>query len=84
MKRIEAKTLQKKYGMEIMRNPITSEAWGLYISTDRCIPELDALSKQDIYPCAMEVCYNHPEDGALYRLACPTSWFDLYGWADEK
>ena len=83
MKRSEAKALQEKYGMEILRHPVTSEAWGLGIETDVCIPELDRLVRTDIWPCVMTASYMTPEDGAIYRLDCPTSWFDLWGWADE-
>lgn len=83
MKRNEAKALQKKYGMEILRNPITSEAWGLRIDADNYIPELDDLAKADISPCALEPDYSFAPEYVIYKLVCPKSWFDLWGWADE-
>lgn len=51
MKRAEAKALAKKYGMRILRAPVTGEAWALYLETPECIDELDDLANQDILPC---------------------------------
>ena len=82
MTRNEAKELQSKYGMEILRNPITGEAWGLYLVSASCIKELGDLANADILPCAMEACYHTP-DYITYTLACPKKWFDRCGWADE-
>lgn len=85
MKRAEAKALAKKYGMRILRAPVTGEAWALYLETPECIEELDALANQDILPCAMEANYWGHDVGLpiAYKLVCPTNWFDLFGWADE-
>lgn len=84
MTRDIAKDLQRKYNMEITRNPVTSEAWALTVNSDDLIPELDDLADgaPDIaLPCAMtRVLYG---DTYRYQLACPMSWFDLWGWADE-
>lgn len=82
MTRSDAKTLQAKYGMEILRDPITSEAWALYLNAGRRIPELDSLVEKDVLPCSMDAVIG---DGfAVYKLVCPTPWFDLWGWADER
>lgn len=80
MKRTEAKALQTKYSMEILRNPITSEAWALGLASATPIPELDDLADADLSPCIMQAEYT---DRAYYKLVCPTNWFDLWGWADE-
>lgn len=82
MKRSEAKELQKKYGLEIMRNPVTGEAWGLRIDASEYIPELDDLAKADIAPCAMKPDYSLAPESVIYELVCPKNWFDLWGWAD--
>lgn len=84
MKRAEAKALANKYGMRILREPITHEAWGLYLEAPECIEELDSLANQDIFPCILEADYGCQDVGLVtYKLVCPTSWFDLWGWADE-
>lgn len=84
MTRDTAKELQRKYNMEITRHPVTSEAWALTVDSEDLIPELDDLADgaPDIaLPCAMtRALYG---DTYRYQLACPTSWFDLWGWADE-
>lgn len=82
MTRNEAKKIQSKYGMEILRHPVTGEAWGLHKVSNHCIKELDDLTNAGILPCAMEVCYHAP-DYITYTLACPVKWFDRCGWADE-
>lgn len=81
MKRSEAKELAAKYGMEIMRDPITSLAHGLYVFSDDLIPELDAyankIERDNVY--CKRTCLD-PRCPYLYRLECPTAWFDLWGW----
>lgn len=84
MKRAEAKALANKYGMRILREPITKEAWGLYLESQECIEELDAMAHQEIDPCFLEADYGCQDVGVVrYTLICPTSWFDLWGWVDE-
>ena len=79
MTKLEAQNLQKTYGMEILRDPITREAWGLYLDADAAVPELEALAAADLgQDIAMEA--NH-YGYIRYRLALPTDWFDLGGWA---
>ena len=83
MKRIEAKTLAAKYGMEIMRAPITNLAHGLYVSSESLIPELDAYAdSREIHNVSCERLNNGVS--YLYRLECPTSWFDLWGWTGSE
>jgi hypothetical protein len=81
MTRARAKELQKKYGMEIMRHYITRQGFGLYVQSENRIPELDELAADRTTP----ILANHVEEPYLttYELYCPTSWFDLWGWADE-
>lgn len=83
MKKSEAQALQQEYGMDILRHPITNEAWALYLETSHPIQALDDLVHQDIWPCVMEPNYSLQEvDQITYTLICPTSWFDLWGWRD--
>lgn len=83
MTKAEAKALQQEHGMEILRHPITGEAWALYLETTHPIQALDDLSHQDISPCVMEPNYTLQEENHVtYKLICPTSWFDLWGWKD--
>ena len=87
MKKNELKAIAEKYGMEIMRNPITREAWGLKLETAENIPELDALAGD---PWHFEQVAVTKEYGVfyevngthLYTVYCPTDWFDLWGWVD--
>ena len=90
MTKNEAQAIAKTNGMEIMRHPITNEAWGYMLSPNKCSEALDALynafcsDPKGFLPCAMEVSYygtdsNGNDLGALYRLICPETWFDLTG-----
>lgn len=80
MTKLEAQNLQKTYGMEILRDPITREAWGLYLDADVAVPELEALAGTDLgQHIAMEAKLHGYDQGVLYRLALPTDWFDLGG-----
>ena len=82
MTKLEAQNLQRTYGMEILRNPITREAWGLYVDADAAIPELETLAATNLgQHIAMEAKRHGYDQGVLYRLALPTDWFDLGGWA---
>ena len=79
MKKVEAMNLAKKYSMEILRHPVTGEAWGVQCESKELIPELDKLHDKSCLPCAVTrelFC----EDTYVYTLVCPTKWFDLYGW----
>lgn len=82
MTRARAKELQKKHGMEIMRDEITRQGFGLYVATENRIPELDALARDRSTP--MLVDYSGEQFCVMYSLYCPESWFDLWGWADEE
>lgn len=81
MTRARAKELQKKYGMEIMRDEITRQGLGLYVATENRIQELDALARDR--SAAMVADYSGEPVHTTYSLYCPKSWFDLWGWADE-
>lgn len=83
MDKATAKRLAEKYSMEILRNPITSEAWGVIVETDELIPELDKY--------ADAACKNYMGNNTAivertyagtytYKIICPTRWFDLWGW----
>lgn len=83
MTRSQAKEMAKKYGMEILREPITNLGYGLYMRSADLIPELDAFA-ENVSANAATACLRTC-DGVdyLYRIYCPESWFDLWGWADE-
>lgn len=78
--------LAEKYGMEILREPITREAWGVYIDSGANIPELDKLQEEmdqrDRIPASNEAVMTteYIANTVRYKIICPTSWFDLYDW----
>ena len=78
MTKYYAKNLCEKYGMEILREPVTQEAWALYLKSNKAIPELDELwlAKE---PTGMEVQVT-PDGTICYCLRCPKQWFDLWGF----
>lgn len=79
MTKREAMAIQKKYGMEIIRNPITDQAWAIYLESPAPIQELDDLATQDLLSCAMVADYSAQEIKTTYKLACPAAWFNLWG-----
>lgn len=84
MNKHTAKTLAEKYGMTILRHPITDEAWGVIVETDELIPELDKYADTALEnymgnnTAIVERTYNGPS--YTYKIICPTRWFDLWGW----
>jgi len=84
MTRNEVKAAQSKYNGRILRNPVTSEAWGVMIESAELIPELDKYADHatdDVLPCGVERMLI--ADEYRYTILCPVTWFDLGGWADE-
>lgn len=83
MKKKELRALAERYGMEILRNPVTSEAFGVMVDSEDLIPELDALaeSRKPLTPCAAT---RELVAGTTYRYKIVTTpaWFDLWGWAE--
>ena len=83
MNKTTAKAFAEKYGMTILRHPITDEAWAVYVESDKLIPELDAYAdapadnwmgdNSAIVVRTYDVTYT-------YKIVCPTRWFDLWGW----
>lgn len=88
MTKIEVKAIADKYNMTILRNPVTSEAHGVYCDTENDIPELDAISNTVDWhnPAPGQVAVERQAFGPVYRytIHCPTSWFDLWGWREKK
>lgn len=80
MTKATVKSLATKYGMEILRNPITSEAWGVTVESDELIPELDEYA--DAILENEHTAVERVNLGGTYRytITCPTNWFDLWGW----
>lgn len=78
--------IAEKFGMDFIRDAITREGCGLYLESDRCIPELDKLAKEStqsngLAPCWMEAEYTGGGCPVTYRLYVPARWLDLWGWA---
>ena len=82
MNKEELKAIAEKHGFEIVRNPITSEAWGLKLETAEDIPELDALNNQltSVTVTKEYGAYEAVNGTHLYTVFCPANWFDLWGW----
>ena len=85
MTKPELIALADRYGMSILRDPITREAWGLMLETDQDIPELDALAADIWGECCVAVTKEYGTYAAahgthLYKVICPVEWFDLWGW----
>lgn len=80
MTKATVKSLAEKHGMEILRNPITDEAWGVTVESDALIPELDAYA--DAIRENEHTAVERVNLGGTYRytITCPTNWFDLWGW----
>lgn len=85
MTKEEMKAIADKHGFEILRHPVTNEAWGLRLETAEDIPELDAIS-EDVWSVETVVVKkeygaHHEANGAhVYTVACPDNWFYLWGW----
>lgn len=84
MKKSEVKAICEKYGMEILRNPITREGWGLRLETKEDIQELDAhLNDKEFTGVVVQKEFFGVKHSAhIYTVTCPTQWFDLWGWRD--
>ena len=85
MKKAELKALAERYSMEIMRNPITDEAFGVMCESEDLIPELDEIadSLDRMAPCTG---VRELIAGTTYRykiIATP-AWFDRWGWAEKN
>lgn len=86
MSKNELKSISERYGMMILRDPITSEAWGLALETAKDIPELDAQidSNDSRVVVTKEYCaYCEVSGTHLYKVVCPVEWFDLWGWSGD-
>lgn len=86
MTKSELKAIAEKYGMEIMREPITKEAWGVLLKTKEDVPELEKFLTESyrytdgtitVEDFGLGMCDVH-----FYRVMCPADWFDLWGWRE--
>ena len=80
MYKTELKTIADKYGIAILRNPITSEAYGLILETPAEIPDLSEIVKGMTTPPVVGTIEYTGDICVTYKIICPTSWFDLWGW----
>ena len=87
MNKTEVMELAKKHNMEILRNPVTDEAHGVFCESETLIPELDALANTVDWhnPAPGQVAVERQVFGPVYRytIHCPTDWFDLWGWKEN-
>lgn len=77
------RALADKYGMEILRNPVTDGGRGLWIRTETEIPELEALADR-IEPDKVQVTREYIGPIIEYKVITPTNWFDLWGWTGPE
>lgn len=86
MKKAELKAIADRYNMGIIRQEITSLGIGLYLETEKDIPELDALANAQPFEEFEGVIatkdYSPCDNIHTYRVYCPANWFDLWGWAE--
>lgn len=89
MKKADLKAIADRYEMGIIREEITNEGVGLYLVTAEDIPELDGLANIPPFernPSSWAVTatkeYSPCDNSHTYRVYCPKSWFDLWGWKD--
>lgn len=85
MTKSELIALADRHGMSILRDPITSEAWGLSLETAQDIPELDSIAADSDLTSRIIVSKEYGAYAAahgthLYKVICPTEWFDLCGF----
>lgn len=79
--------LAGRYGMSVMRDPITRQAYGLQLETDQDIPELDEVAEDSYLTSGIIVIKEHgayaeAHGTHLYKVICQTEWFDLLGFSD--
>lgn len=81
MTKAEVRVIADKYNMQILRDPVTREAHGVWIDTANRIPELDPYA-DSADPAQLPCGVTRVLQGEKYRytIECPTSWFDLWGW----
>ena len=86
MKKAELKAIADRYEMGIIREKITGAGVGLYLVTEKDIPELDTLAYNPPFEKFGGVIaikdYSPCDNKRTYRVYCPAHWFDLWGWAE--
>lgn len=87
MKKAELKAIADRYKMGFIREEITNKGIGVYLVTEKDIPELDALANTPPFAAAPGTVvatkeYSPCDNTHTYRVYCPSSWIDLWGWAD--
>lgn len=75
--------IANKYGMQILRNPVTDEGRGLWIRTETEIPELEELADR-IEPDKVQITRECMGPVIEYKVITPTNWFDLWGWTGPE
>lgn len=86
MKKAELKAIADRYEMGIIREKITGAGVGLYLTTEKDIPELDPLANKVPFEKFEGIIvtkeYSPCDNTHTYRVYCPSNWFDLWGWAE--
>ena len=85
MTKQDAIKIAEHYGMGFIRNEITREGCGVYLQSDRYIPELEKIAEKSLQG-ELTPCFLEAERGCgkrtTYRLYVPSDWIDLWGWAE--
>jgi len=87
MNKEELKALAERHKMEIGRDSITGEAWGLYVVTERLIPELDEYVERIAFENLVCLRLNLSTTTTLYQYKIYVrngrEIFDKYGFKTE-
>lgn len=81
MTKKELIAIAEKYDMELIRNPITGEAWCYKLKTSDYIDELDKIADADskeILPCAA-TREDFFGEWKIYTIIFPSDWANLWG-----
>lgn len=82
MKKTELKAIADRYKMEFLREEITNKGIGLSLVTEKDIPELDEMLNPKSPHEAVIATKQEAGGVNLYHVYCPSSWLDLWGWAE--
>ena len=81
------KDIADRYDMDyLLEDEVTRQIVGLWKQSDEPIPELDAIVDIDLndgirYHIGVAgERWLEPDGRYMYRLICPTEWFDICGW----
>lgn len=82
MTKDQVKAISEEYKFQIIRQHITNEGIGIWKDIKNEIPELDTLIDSNQYHRITATKEYMPNGMIRYKVYCPKSWFDLWGWTD--